>query len=121
VSWVSDDGYTDHTLEILKATQKHWGENRLKIVSGPKKGFARNFLSLACHADIVADYYAFADQDDVWMPEKLSRAIKLISHYPKNSLILYGSRTRLIDARGKVIGNSTLKPRYISYHKYSLI
>ena len=65
--WVSDDGSTDQTLEILRATQAEWGADRLKIVEGPRKGFARNFLSLACRAEIEAEYFAFSDQDDVWL------------------------------------------------------
>lgn len=53
------------TLEILRTTQVLWGKDRLKIISGPCEGFAKNFLSLACHPEIKADYYAFSDQDDI--------------------------------------------------------
>jgi glycosyltransferase involved in cell wall biosynthesis len=31
VLWVSDDGSSDQTLEILKATQMHWGTDKLLI------------------------------------------------------------------------------------------
>lgn len=114
--WVSDDGSTDQTLEILRATQAEWGEHRLKIVEGPRKGFARNFLSLACRPEIEADYYAFSDQDDVWLPEKLSRAIGMLEKLPQNAPSLYGSRTQLINAEGKIVGISKLIPHDLSFH-----
>jgi len=115
VLWVSDDGSTDNTLDILKSTQALWGEDRLKIVEGPRLGFARNFLYLACHPAIVADYYAFSDQDDIWLTEKLSRAIGLLE--PQNNVLpaLYGSRTLLINAQGETIGISKLTPHDLSF------
>lgn len=114
--WVSDDGSTDQTLEILRTTQAQWGEDRLKIVTGLSKGFARNFLSLACRAEIEADFFAFSDQDDIWLPKKLSRAIGLLEHLPQDKPALYGSRTHLINAQGEIIGISKLIPHDLSFH-----
>jgi glycosyltransferase involved in cell wall biosynthesis len=114
--WVSDDGSTDQTLGILRATQADWGADRLKIVEGPRKGFARNFLSLACRPEIEAEYFAFSDQDDIWLPEKLHRAIGMLEKLPNNTPSLYGSRTQLIDVEGKVIGLSKLTPDDLSFN-----
>ena len=116
VLWVSDDGSTDQTLALLRATQAQWGEDKLKIVEGPRLGFARNFLYLACHPDIEADYYAFSDQDDIWLSEKLSRAIGLLEHQKRELPSLYGSRTELINAHGKTIGISKLIPHDLRFH-----
>lgn len=114
--WVSDDGSTDQTLDILRATQAEWGADRLKIVEGPRKGFARNFLSLACRPEIEAEYFAFSDQDDVWLPAKLSRAIGMLEKLPQKTPSLYGSRTQLINAEGEIIGISKLIPHDLSFH-----
>ena len=79
--WVviaSDDGSSDQTLEILRQYQAKWPSGKLIIRSGPKKGYCQNFLSLACDPEIRADYYAFCDQDDVWLPSKLSIALENI-------------------------------------------
>lgn len=100
-NWVliaSDDGSTDDTIKILRDCQAKWPVGRLIIKDGPKRGFCINFLSLACDPDIEADYYAFCDQDDVWLPNKLSVAIKHIRanelDAPNNSIpFLYCSRT----------------------------
>ncbi len=55
----------DRTLEILAEYRQAWGEDRLEVVRGPGRGFAANFLSLACRREIDGDYFAYADQDDV--------------------------------------------------------
>jgi glycosyltransferase involved in cell wall biosynthesis len=115
VLWVSDDGSSDGTLEILRTTQQRWGAERLRIIEGPRKGFARNFLSLACHPEIEADYYAFSDQDDIWLPSKLTRALEKLTEQPNNTALLYGSRTSLIDETGKPIGISPLIPKRLDF------
>ncbi|MDE2422935.1 MAG: glycosyltransferase family 2 protein [Betaproteobacteria bacterium] len=76
---VSDDGSLDTTLRILNTYQEIWGVNKLVIRQGPKNGFAQNFLSMACDPSIKADYYAFCDQDDVWLPEKLQVSIDYLN------------------------------------------
>jgi glycosyltransferase involved in cell wall biosynthesis len=73
---VSDDGSSDETLEIVRQYQAAWGADKVEIRQGPKTGFAQNFLSMACDPAIKAVYYAFCDQDDVWLPEKLQVAIE---------------------------------------------
>jgi glycosyltransferase involved in cell wall biosynthesis len=113
--WVSDDGSFDQTLEILRATQELWGKDRLKIVQGPWEGFARNFLSLACRPEIEADYYAFSDQDDIWLPNKLTRALEKLTEQPNNTALLYGSRTSLIDEIDTPIGISPLIPKRLDF------
>jgi glycosyltransferase involved in cell wall biosynthesis len=115
VLWASDDGSFDSTLDILRTTQQSWGAERLIIVQGPCKGFARNFLSLACLPEIEADYYAFSDQDDIWLPSKLTRAIERLAKQPHNSALLYGSRTSLIDETGHPIGISPLIPKRLDF------
>ena len=77
--WVSDDASSDGTWEWLQAQVKI--DPRIKIL--PKAGSfgsaAQNFYRLVCDAHWSdADYVAFADQDDIWLPEKLSRHSSMI-------------------------------------------
>ena len=103
---VSDDGSTDETIDILHDYQHRWGEDRLIIQSGPKRGFAANFLTLASDALIQADYYAFSDQDDVWLPKKLEAAVDFLSSvYPLVPQV-YGGRTIYVDESLNEIGRS---------------
>ena len=109
VVYASDDGSTDKTLEILLEFQHEWPEGKLIIRQGPKKGFAKNFLSLACDDDIRANYYAFCDQDDVWMPKKLSAAIDVINNVNKsNGAFIYCGRTQYVTEKLKSVGKSPL-------------
>ena len=82
---VSDDGSTDETLTLLHDYQNKWGTSKLEIRKGPQLGFCKNFLSLACDPTIRADYYCFCDQDDVWLDEKISIAVKRQSRQTVNT------------------------------------
>lgn len=110
-AWVSDDGSTDNSLAILDRYRSQWDAGRLTVVRGPCAGFAANFKSLTCRAEIDADFYAWADQDDVWEPEKLSRALAWLQTVPADVPALYGTRTRLTDEAGRPVGLSPLFTR----------
>lgn len=97
----SDDGSTDRTLDILK-------QYLLEIHQGPRQGVAANFLSLIDKVDEKSDYYAFADQDDVWLQDKLQRAIELFETVDQTQPVLYCGRTLLVDDHLNPIGHSPL-------------
>jgi glycosyltransferase involved in cell wall biosynthesis len=106
VVWASDDGSTDDTLKILQRYRTRWGGNRMVVVSGPRTGSARNFLTLTCRSEIDADYFAWADQDDIWLPHKLARALAALATYESTRPALYGTRTILTNSHDQVIGLS---------------
>ncbi|WP_084591495.1 glycosyltransferase family 2 protein [Gilvimarinus agarilyticus] len=109
--WVSDDGSSDNTLNILKEFQAEHSKTPLNITHGPQQGFASNFLSLVCNQNIQADYFAFCDQDDIWEPQKLERALTKLADVPDGIPALYCSRTALICEKGTLIGTSPLFQR----------
>jgi Glycosyltransferases involved in cell wall biogenesis len=104
--WVSDDGSQDGTVALLQKTQEEWGEEKMKIRFGPRHGVATNFLALATAQEIDADYYAYCDQDDIWQPDKLRRALKTLRDVADETPALYGTRTLLIDEHGTKFGAS---------------
>jgi glycosyltransferase involved in cell wall biosynthesis len=104
----SDDASIDNTRSILQRYQEAWGEDKLTVCTGPGKGFAANFLSLVCKADISADYFAYSDQDDIWEPAKLKLAVDWLQSVPSHVPALYCSRTRLVDEANRGIGLSPL-------------
>lgn len=104
---ISDDGSSDDTLKIVHKFQRKWSRDKLEIRTGPKQGFCQNFLSMACDNGIRADLYAFSDQDDVWMPDKLQRAVAYFSMYNEIQLPrAYGSRTQIVNSSLKSVGLS---------------
>jgi len=106
--YVSDDGSTDDTMDILKAySQKH--EGKVSISQNETNlGFAKNFMLLIQNTSINGDYYAIADQDDIWLPGKLERALTFLAAETPKRPSLYFGRTHLINADGKHISYSSL-------------
>lgn len=109
--WVSDDGSIDKTKEIIERYQVNLGCDRVRLVDGPKKGYAANFMSLVCNPEIQAEYFAFSDQDDIWCPEKLKIAQSLLAEIPSKIPAIYCSRTTLVDSDNNFIGYSRLRRR----------
>jgi glycosyltransferase involved in cell wall biosynthesis len=109
--WASDDGSSDNTLSLLNQYFMVWGKDKIAILPGPRQGYVVNFLSLLCRSEIQADYYALSDQDDIWAPGKISRALQWHASIPPDVPALYCSRTQLINETGEAIGFSPLFPR----------
>lgn len=72
--WASDDGSEDASPSILRAFARQNGD-RNRILEGPQEGFATNYLSLLRLLPEAPGAVAFSDQDDIWMPDKLSRGL----------------------------------------------
>lgn len=77
---VRDDGSSDGTLRILEQYRQR---GRLEYHQGENAGYTESFMRLCVHAP-QADYYAFADQDDVWLPNKLQDMIAQLEPYRAN-------------------------------------
>ena len=93
---ISDDGSTDHTEEIIRSIDSpliHFYKNR------GEHGYTPNFenaLKLA-----KGDYIFIADQDDIWVHDKVQICVSLLSKY---SMVV--SDAILINKQGETIGNS---------------
>lgn len=109
--WVSDDHSQDATLTKVEKLANNELRGRIHVLEGPGAGFARNFLSLACNPAIEADYFAFCDQDDIWLERKLETAIGALSKYPAAHPAVYFSRTKMVGADGRALGFSPLFAR----------
>lgn len=71
---IRDDGSTDHTVALLKLLARQ--DSRIYLIEDDvgNLGVARNFGHLMQSAlALRASYFAFCDQDDVWMPDKLEQ------------------------------------------------
>ena len=94
--FVRDDGSTDNTIGILEEySQNHplviWNEHR-------NVGVGESFLRLVkryAH-EPGFEYFAFADQDDIWLKDKLITAVNSIIHSRFEGPILYSSNQTIL-------------------------
>jgi len=100
--WVSRDCSSDAMTDTLNQYKD------VHVLPGPKKGFCANFLSMLCNDEIKGDYFAFSDQDDIWLNHKMQKAVNALKAYPNDIPKLYCTRTLLINETGKSIGKSPL-------------
>lgn len=102
---VRDDGSTDATRRIL---EEESAAGRLQWYTGANKGPAWSFWDLVLNAPDT-EFYAFADQDDVWDSNKLKAALEYIGD-KGNEPALYFCQTRLVDSQLREIPNVTISP-----------
>lgn len=97
---IRDDGSSDSTREIIN---EYVFKNKKKLILfydgdnlGPRDSFLR--LINLIHADI----YFFCDQDDIWLPNKVSRAIKAYENKGSKPFLYY-SALAMTDKTGQIL------------------
>ncbi|WP_439141829.1 glycosyltransferase family 2 protein [Pseudooctadecabacter sp.] len=104
--WVSDDGSTDDTVAIVREFADAHPSRDIRILTGPGKGAAANFLSLLCHPNLPEGHVALSDQDDIWYPHKLSHALTTLKG--QTGPAIYSAQSRHITANGTPIRHSRI-------------
>lgn len=88
---IRDDGSTDNTLSIIEEYKDKF-DGRIRIVTVPEEnvGPAKSFSALMAESN--ADYVLFADQDDIWLPNKIQRLYDEMLHaesrYPEMPVLV---------------------------------
>jgi hypothetical protein len=96
-----DDGSSDGSLDLVRAWAARTGR-ALKVIADGRTGLGAkgNFAALLEVSD--APYFACCDQDDVWLPEKLSlmleRLAEVESRRGRETPLLAYSDLRVVDA-----------------------
>jgi len=101
---VRDDGSTDKTISILQAFKRKY--HNITIIQEKNIGAARSFMHLmevAATLDNEFDYYAFSDQDDIWLKDKISVAVSHLESFDPTLPLLYFSKPQLVDEQLKHI------------------
>lgn len=101
--WVRDDDSTDQTRVILDEYEK---AGKLRWYTGQNIGSAYSFIDLIKHCGEY-DVYAFSDQDDLWMPQKLQNGIRHI--HPLDTAALYVANAELVDDNLAPLGKRVYK------------
>ena len=99
---VRDDGSRDNTCQILSDySSKH---QNIEVKTCENVGFVKSFsalVNMAVTLDIDVDYYAFADQDDIWLPNKLATACDVLATKDNSKPNLFTSNSMQVDAEGR--------------------
>lgn len=99
---IRDDGSTDSTLKILK----DFSESAI-VLTESNVGCKTSFLKVAQYVFKEQDesqYFAFSDQDDYWLSDKIERAVNALEEYKSfNIPLLYICQTNLVDKNLKPI------------------
>lgn len=78
--YIRDDGSTDTTMDIIHSYIER-GKTIINLTDGKRLGSGQSFMSLLYYVSKREyQYYAFADQDDIWLSEKLIKAISFIEN-----------------------------------------
>lgn len=96
---IRDDGSTDETIAVLEGLARQDPRIRLTHDGGGNLGAAASFgVLLELAAENGAGYVAFADQDDVWHPDKLERQLAVLQRRegetgPQTPLLVHSDLT----------------------------
>ncbi|OQY16475.1 MAG: hypothetical protein B6I36_10220 [Desulfobacteraceae bacterium 4572_35.1] len=89
---IRDDGSSDDTLDKIYGLR----EPRIEVIHGDNVGIKSSYMTLIELArERPVDYYAFADQDDFWLPSKIQRAVFVLMK--KKRPALYCSALNLVN------------------------
>lgn len=88
--FIRDDGSTDNTINMLnKFSEKY--PKKIKFYQGDNKGPSKSFLEVVKNAP-QARYYMLADQDDIWLENKILIASKSLEQF-KSPALYYSNVT----------------------------
>ena len=75
--YIRDDNSKDGTLEVIDSYIKKYPNKKIEVSKGENIGYAKSFWTALRDCE-EADYYAFADQDDIWFSDKLKKSIEVM-------------------------------------------
>lgn len=100
---VRDDGSQDGTADLAESLLGQHADHLLwwMVERGENLGPTGSFIAATALATGAnADYLSWADQDDVWMPDKLDRAVRRLTEAGADTG-LYAAMTTVCDERGR--------------------
>lgn len=109
---VRDDGSRDSTVEIVKEYMEK-SDKEITLMVGKNLGFIKSFFELLKHSD--ADYFSFADQDDIWLPNKIELAVNSLNKLDDTKPNMAFSNVDYYDTEMNFMGNGDSKGKKPSF------
>ena len=111
---IRDDGSKDGTRQILEEYKERYG---FEVLYGENVGLNASMHELVLASDPNCKYFAFSDQDDVWLPEKLKKAIEMLFLFSDDERpALYAASSTLVDTELNPIGHTMIPTRRPSFY-----
>ncbi|HGD0413073.1 TPA: glycosyltransferase family 2 protein [Streptococcus agalactiae] len=110
---IRDDGSSDKTCDIIRNfTAK---DSRIRFINENEHhnlGVVKSFFTLVNYE--VADFYFFSDQDDVWLPEKLSVSLEAAKHKASDVPLLVYTDLKVVNQELNILQDSMIRAQ--SHH-----
>lgn len=110
---IRDDGSSDKTCNIIRNfTAK---DSRIRFINENEHhnlGVIKSFFTLVNYE--VADFYFFSDQDDVWLPEKLSVSLEAAKHKASDVPLLVYTDLKVVNQELNILQDSMIRAQ--SHH-----
>ncbi|HGD4226239.1 TPA: glycosyltransferase family 2 protein [Streptococcus agalactiae] len=110
---IRDDGSSDKTCDIIRYfTAK---DSRIRFINENEHhnlGVIKSFFTLVNYE--VADFYFFSDQDDVWLPEKLSVSLEAAKHKASDVPLLVYTDLKVVNQELNILQDSMIRAQ--SHH-----
>lgn len=128
---IQDDGSPDATMAIVSEYAMKYPNKIFVRKNQENLGSTRNFLKLLqscccearqeCSGNSVQIYYMFADQDDIWHPDKISRTLarmkQLERKYGSACPALVFTDAAVVDAGGEMLASSFFESQHLNVKK----
>lgn len=110
--YIRDDGSDETSRDVIASLKEIY--NNIFITHGRNLGIKDSFLTLVKDVPDTYEYYAFSDADDVWLPNKLQRAVSMLLKGKSKCAQAYCSQISLVDAELNFLGYGRRLNRPIS-------
>lgn len=122
VLYIKDDYSTDETVDILIRYKAKYPDKIQIFYDYVNSGCAKyNFLDLMLKNEINFEYTMLADQDDIWLPNKIEVSLKamheLEQQYGNKTPLLVHTDAILVDQNLSYLSNSYIKTMKVDYTK----
>ncbi|WP_028388428.1 glycosyltransferase family 2 protein [Legionella fairfieldensis] len=119
---IRDDGSTDNTLQILTAYKAAHPQIQLMDSHQGNLGIHRSYSLLLQQANALnAEYVLFADQDDVWLPQKIESLMQEISFLDPLKPALIFSDARVVNKNLEPLAASFIQLQRLDPHKAGIL
>ena len=119
---VHDDGSSDETQSIIRRWQTMLGDQIRVLPSGSHTGdIGQNYFQLLSESD--GRYAMFCDQDDIWLPDKVSDSIRYLETaegYSSGIPTLLHTDLKVVDAGLHVFADSFVRYQRLEPGRCSL-